>query len=119
MKKIILLLSTFLFIFCSLANSQTRIDRFCEVSLNFKNGLSRKMTATILLGELDSLFSFKDSSIIDNLKKVNTLTTAADVLNYMSNLGWTFITVIPISFGYSSGTERFYFRRSFNQQDMQ
>ncbi len=75
------------------------------------------MTATILLGELDSLFSFKDSSIIDNLKKVNTLTTAADILNYMSNLGLTFITVIP--FGYSTGTERFYFRRTFNQQDMQ
>ena len=113
MKKTILFTVISLLTFCSFTIAQTRIDRFCEVSVVTKSGLTTKTLSKISFGELDSLFFFKDKSIITNLEKVNSLKTSTDVLNYMSNLGWTLVNVIP--FGLS---ERLYFKKTFDLSDL-
>jgi hypothetical protein len=116
MKKTILFTVIFLLTFCSFTFAQTKIDRFCEVSIVPQNGFRGKTLSKISFGELDSLFFFKDNSIITNLEKVNSLKTSTDVLNYMSNLGWTLVNVIP--FGPYTSSERLYFKKTFDLSDL-
>ena len=91
-------------------SAQTRVDKYCEVMVVLKNRQKRK--AILDLGETDSLFAFRDSSVIIALQKVNTLKTSTDVSNYMSQLGWTLTTVIPFE-EFSVG-ERLYFKKTFD-----
>ena len=116
MKKTLLFIIIHVLFFASSSFAQTKIDRFCEVSLDQKNSHKSKLVATISFGQVDSLFFFKDNSVIEKLKRVNALTTSTDVLNYMSNLGWTLVSVIP--FGYATSHERFYFKKEFVRTDL-
>lgn len=111
MKKILLFIIIHVLFFASSSFAQTKIDRFCEVSLDQKNQYTSRLVAIISFGQVDSLFFFKDNSVIEKLKRVNSITTSTDVLNYMSNLGWTLVSVIP--FGYATFHERFYFKKEF------
>jgi hypothetical protein len=43
-----------------------------------------KVNPKIQFGQVDSLFSFKNPAVMENLKKVNSLKTRVDVLNYKS-----------------------------------
>ncbi|MDE3182016.1 MAG: hypothetical protein KGM16_01245 [Bacteroidota bacterium] len=110
MKKAILLILTATTIFVSQSFGQIKIDRFCQVELGLRKH------AIISVGLEDSLFLFKDSSIITRLKMVNKLTTSTDVLNYMSNLGWTIISIIP--FGLNTLQEKLYFKKSFDKTEL-
>lgn len=116
MKKIILFTLISILIFSTFSFAQIKIDRFCQVAIDPKNGMTTKTVATISFGLVDSLFFFKDSSIIINLRKVNELRSSTDVLNYMSNLGWTLVSVIP--FGGFTIHERFYFKKEFETTDL-
>ena len=116
MKKALFFTIFCIFTLSSFSFAQTRIDRYCQVSIDPKNGFTSKTVATISFGQVDSLFSFQDSSIIIKLKKVNELTTSTDVLNYMSNLGWTLVNVIP--FGLYTSREKLYFRKTFEAIDL-
>ena len=114
MKKNIILL---IFIsICNCAFSQTKIDKYCQVQIDPKNGFTTKEIASISFGKNDSLFSFKDSSVILNLQKVNSLTSSTDVLNYMSDLGWGLVNIIP--FGLYTSHERLYFKKEFNLSEL-
>ncbi|MBN9383245.1 MAG: hypothetical protein J0H74_20995 [Chitinophagaceae bacterium] len=62
---------------------------------------------------MDSLFSFKDTTIVSNLVKVKTLKTLPDVLNYMSSLGWAPVSGMP---PYLSAS--ICFRREFDSSEL-
>lgn len=109
MKKsiiLLILLTTYSFSF-----SQTKIDKYCEVLMKSKNNYTVKEIASISFGKNETLFAIKDSSIILNLLKVNSLTTSTDVLNYMSSLGWKLVSIN--AFG-PSIYERIYFKKEFD-----
>ncbi len=108
----------FLFIFSSFVFAQTKIDKYCDIIVGEKGALAKNKTTLIILsyGNNDSLFSLKDSSEISKLKAVNSLTSAADVLNYMSLLGWKIIAVIPYP-GLFNGA-RFYFKKEFDNSEL-
>lgn len=105
-----LLLLLFLFAFKLPTFAQQKVVKYCEV---FVGGSGIKITATIYMGKVDSLFSPKDPNIIVQLQKVNTLKTKADVLNYMSYLGWSLVTVTQHEFFYF-----FYFKREFDPSEL-
>ena len=116
MKKKLSFTVFFIFILISFSFAQTKVDRYCQVSIDPKNGFTSKTTASISFGQIDSLFFFRDSSIIEKLKKVNEMSTPTDVLNYMSNLGFTLVSVIP--FGQFTIHERLFFRKTFEVADL-
>ncbi len=112
MKKIIGCVLISVFSFNSFSLAQTKIEKFCQVIIEPRNGFTVKTKAVISFGESDSLFLFKDSLVLVQLRKVNELKTSTDVLNYMSSIGWTLVSVIP--FGTSTAMEHFYFKRAFD-----
>lgn len=88
MKRFILLIAAILFVAVEQTFAQNKIDKFCQVTVV-------KHIAKKSFGENKSLFSPKDSTILQKLNYVNSLTTETDVLNYMSILGWEFIGSHP------------------------
>ena len=112
-KNIILLLLVGTYSFCF---SQTKIDKYCQVLMRpINNRFSEKEIARITFGKNETFFAFKDSSIIFDLLKVNSLTTSTDVLNYMSNLGWKLVSIVP--FG-PALNERIYFKKEFDSSQL-
>lgn len=90
-----LLLSSLLFS----ANAQEKIKKYCEVSVGqfyfgkhfgWKDSTFLKYSTDIV-----EYTSNKDSDI-SLLKKVTAYKTLVDVLNYMSDIGWTPISGFPI-----------------------
>jgi len=81
-----------------------------------KNGWTTKRIATISFGEQFNLFSFKDSTVINQLQKVNDLKTETDVLNYMASIGWRLV-----NFNYTGmygAIEVMYFKREFDKSEL-
>ena len=97
--------------------SQTKVDKFCSVIISMKGGFSSKTIATIHFGENDSLFSFKDTSITEKLRRVNSFSNSVDVLNYMSKIGWEFVIIAPIKL-YGTDIEKIYFKKSFDSSEL-
>lgn len=71
--------------------SQEKIEKYCKVTITFKGFSDTKINVHYSIGSVDSLFSFKDATILSNLNKMKDLTTDVDVLNYMSSLKWSLI----------------------------
>ncbi len=113
MKNIVL---TLLALLCLITSSfaQNKINKYCEIK-TFQRGVGNKIGVMISIGEIDSLFSFKDSTVKTSLQKVETLKTVSDVLNYMASLGWTLISSTAI---HLSGTKNFYFKKEFDYSDL-
>jgi hypothetical protein len=61
---------------------------------------------------MDSLIAFKDAAIKPNLEKVTILKTEADILNYMSSLGWSLIQFTGLNNKY------FIFKREFEKSEL-
>lgn len=117
MKKAIVLIAIAVCIFNSSSFAQVKIEKFCEVSIKLRNGFSNKIRATISFGqEEDSLLMFKDSLILNKLKKVNEFKTTPDILNYMSTLGWKFVSVIHLQ--QYVADETFYFKKEFDLSEL-
>ncbi|HZY36366.1 MAG TPA: hypothetical protein VFE53_06935 [Mucilaginibacter sp.] len=99
--------------FLSFSFAQTKVEKYCQVVVG-PQGISRtKRIAKISYGENKWLFTPKDTSLFQQLNYVNSLTTEADVLNYMSHLGWTFVNVHSAG----GGQEWFYFKKEFDAAD--
>ncbi len=79
------------FIFCfasvSLATAQNKLEMYCKVNVAGKKNGTEKIV--IDYGK-DQIFS--DTSMATKLGKVNTFHNSIDALNYMSSLGWEYIT---------------------------
>ena len=108
MKRIIVLALAF-FGFFYRGGAQSKVERYCLVDLHNK-GLSNKMVAELRLGEHPEYFAFKDSTVLQNLYKVNSMATATDVLNYMASMGWKWV--------YTTGYTWFYFKREFDPSEL-
>ena len=80
----------------------------------FTSGFSQKIKLSFSGGSIDSLFSFKDSTIISNLAKVKEMATIPDVLNYMSSLGWTPVNMVSGGLGLYTVI----FRRTFDMSEL-
>jgi hypothetical protein len=113
MKSI--LFTVLVFFFCLSASfAQQKVDKYCKVSIGRSGWSSKITTIEFSGGNIDSLFSFKDSTVINNLLKVRTMRSDTDVLNYMSSLGWTPLNLNTIP----SGFVVIWFRRAFDISEL-
>ena len=111
MKKHILLLAATLFLSAAIAFGQIKIDKFCEVTVS-PNRFTR-----ISFGNNKWLFNPKDTSIFEKLRYVNSLTNATDVLNYMSKIGWSLVSIHFGPFARYIDDEKLYFSKAFDVSD--
>jgi len=117
MKKAIILFF-FFFAFVTSIHAQ-KIDKYCEVVCYLKALAVERCNPHIQLGEADSLFSFKDPSVVESLKKVNKFNTRTDVLNYMSRQGWTLVSTNTLgSNALGTNTHYFIFKKSFDPGEL-
>lgn len=77
--------------------------------------ISRK--TKISFGLKKELFAPKDTTILQKLNYVNQLTTEADVLNYMTGLGWKLVDIH--AGGLYTATEIIYFKKEFDSSELQ
>jgi hypothetical protein len=96
------------------AISQTMVDKYCEIEAKHKNGFTSDISIRVLTGEVDSLFSFKDPSVIRELNKLNEFKTVPDALNFIATQGWTFVAVTSVG----GGALEFFFRKSFDKSKL-
>ena len=117
MKKTIILLVILITLLVGLASAQTKIDKYCQVLVGNKNYVlyTKKSQVIISFGQKKELFSFKDTSVLQQLKLVNNLTTETDALNYMSKLGWTLVNIHAIT----NVWEVIYFKKQFDTAELQ
>jgi hypothetical protein len=106
--KIKLLIAAFIFL--SLNQSifgQNNIEKYCAVSFEAKG-------SSLNIGSSDSLFRFKDNSILDKLRKVERYSSALDVLNYMGQFGWTVITIQY----FANMPKIIFFKKTFDKSEL-
>ena len=89
-----------------------KIDKYCKVIFNYK-GFNNKPKISVDLGGTDSLFSFKDTSIIVALKRTEEFSSEVDALNYMALLGWEWVGKSMDGYYHP-----FIFRRSFDPSEL-
>ena len=111
MKKHIILFFAALFFFFSVSFAQAKIDKFCEVTV------SPNRFTKISFGNNKWLFNPKDTSIFEKLRYVNSLTNATDVLNYMSKIGWSLVSIHFGPFARYIDDEKLYFSKAFDVSD--
>ena len=109
MKKTILLLAILASLSLNFASAQNKIEKYCQVVVNRKVRIS--------IGDNKELFALKDTSEYEKLRFVSKLTSAADVLNYMSKLGWTVVNIH--AGGLYTATEVLYFKKEYNSAELQ
>ena len=86
------------------------VDKYCEIEAYHKNGFTSVFSIRLITGNVDSLFSFKDSAVVTELQKLNELKSIPDALNFIAGQGWTFVAVTTIG----GGQLEFFFRKSFD-----
>jgi hypothetical protein len=112
MKKLFITLA--IGVMCHSVVAQNKSVRYCEI-VSFESGFKGKIHISFSQGEVDSLFSFTDSTIKNSLIKVSRLKTISDLLNYMASLGWDLITVTAIG---TNNIKTFYFRKDFEPSEI-
>ena len=98
------------------SNAQQKVDKYVQVIVRNKNGLSDKRVAVLNLGDYKKLIALKDTSIFEKLRLVNNLTTETDVLNYMTILGWTLVDIHSGSL--YTANEIIYFKKQFDSSEL-
>lgn len=117
MNKHLLLLTVIFFASCCFALAQNKVDKYCQVIVGPKNGLTTKRIAKISFGENKDLFALKDTTVLQKLHyNVDHMITETDVLNYMSKSGWTLVN-IHSAFIYTN-CEVLYFKKAFDISEL-
>ncbi|MHA4807021.1 hypothetical protein ACX0G9_02895 [Flavitalea flava] len=93
------------------ANAQ-KIVRYCEIICVQKFTIY-KAKIQIDTGAPDPIYSFKDTSVLADLKKVNVFTTRIDAINYMTRLGWELVNT-----SVEGNVHFFLFKRSFDLEEL-
>ena len=109
------LCSICMFIFCYTASSQSTIDKYCQIEAYHKTGITSVFTVRFIPGNLDSLFSFKDSNVVAGLKKVNGFSSISDAFNLLAGQGWVLITSTTLANG---GSIEFIFRKDSDIKEL-
>ncbi|HEV3222740.1 MAG TPA: hypothetical protein VGZ90_07670 [Puia sp.] len=97
------------------ASSQSTVEKYCQIEAYHKNGFTSAYTIRLVPGNIDSLFSFKDSDVIDHLKKVNGLTSISDAFNLLADQGWKLIASSTLGNG---AIIEFFFKKDFDRRDI-
>jgi hypothetical protein len=117
MNKHLFLFTVIFFTSCCFAFAQNKVDKYCQVIVGPKNGLTAKRIAKISFGENKDLFALKDTTIFQKLHyNVDHLVTETDVLNYMSKSGWTLVNIHSV-FQYTN-YEVLYFKKAFDISEL-
>jgi hypothetical protein len=103
------------FFSCYTASSQSTIEKYCQIEAYHKNGFTSVYTIRLVPGNVDSLFSFKDSNVIDHLKSVNGLTSISDAFNLLAEQGWKLIASTTLGNG---AQIEFFFKKDFDRKDV-
>jgi hypothetical protein len=115
MKKHLFLFAVIFFTSYCFAFAQIKVDKYCQVIVSPKNGLTAKRIAKISFGENKDLFTLKDTTVLQKLHyNVGHLVTEADVLNYMSKSGWTLVNIHSIY----ANCEVLYFKKAFDISEL-
>jgi hypothetical protein len=115
MNKHLFLLTVIFFTSYCFAFAQNKVDKYCQVIVSPKTGLTAKRKAKISFGENRDLFALKDTTVLQKLHfDVDQLVTEADVLNYMSKSGWTLANIHSIY----SNCEVLYFKKAFDISEL-
>jgi len=117
MKFKIIFACLFMLIFCLKTSGQNKVDKYCSVQISNIKVMSVKTRATINFGDYESLFSFKDTTVIAKLQIVNSFTNSVDVLNYMSSIGWTVVPLTSVKY-FGGDIERLYFKKTFDSSEL-
>lgn len=91
-----------------------KVERYVVVILRPKGGFNAKIVAELKMWRHPEYFSFKDTSVVNQLYAVNGMEEPADVLNYMASLGWTMVTSTGLPYGWAY----FYFKREFDPSEL-
>ncbi|MCR8558278.1 hypothetical protein KXD93_11515 [Mucilaginibacter sp. BJC16-A38] len=117
MKKHLFFFAVIFFTSSCFAFAQNKIDKYCQVIIGPKNGLTTKRIAKISFGDNKDLFALKDTTVFQKLHfNVDHMVTETDVLNYMSKSGWTLVD-IHSAFQYNH-YEVIYFKKAFDISEL-
>ncbi len=118
MKKILIIYAFAGLLATDLCSAQQKIATYCSIiAVPLKVNLAKRN------GEFRVRFiienpqvQYRDTTIWHNLKKIKSYHIISGALNYMSSIGWTFVSAVPLA-DYSGGTAGFYFifKRSLNE----
>jgi hypothetical protein len=101
----------------STAFAQSKTERYCWLKVIGNMGKDN-VQLQISLGQNDSLFAFKDTTIITKLKKVEQITTFEDGFNYLASLGWS-VALPPTPFANAwRGAIVYCFKRTFDVSEL-
>jgi len=115
MNKHLFLFTIVFFTSCYFAFGQNKVDKYCQVIVGPKSGLTAKRIAKISFGENKDLFALKDTTLLQKLHyNVDHLVTETDVLNYMSKSGWTLVNIHSIY----ANCEVLYFKKAFDISEL-
>ena len=93
------------------AQSQTRIKKFCELSVTIER--SDKVGISIDYGQTEYHKLFRDSIYMRDLNKVAYFDTMVKALNYMTKMGWKYEWNVP---GGGLGQPWYYARIMFSRE---
>jgi hypothetical protein len=110
-----ILFAIFMLGICYSSFSQSTIVKYCEIEAYHKSGFTNAITIRFVPGTVDSLFSFKDSSVVYGLKKVNGLNSISDALNLLAEQGWNFMTFSSIGNGL---VIKFFLKKDFDRKEL-
>ena len=67
-------------------------------------------------GKKENFDMIKDASLLQQLEKVNELKDCVDAINYMGDLGWTLVSIIPQHTWYGNERDRkeLIFKKTFD-----
>ncbi len=89
---------------------QEKIAKYCEVRMISKWGGDNDQKISINLG--NPTMYFKDSTEKKRLVSVNNLKNAVDVLDYMSKLAWSLVSISAYGV-----VQVFYFKKEFDKSE--
>ena len=108
----------------SFSRAQIRIDKYCLlINQTPMKSIEAKTSFKLYVGTEDSLFSFKDVTILTQLRKVEERTTLVDAFNYLSRLGWQYVSLSSLLNGGSGGlktiiAQQYLFKRTFDSSEL-
>jgi len=106
MKIKSLLASILLFAVVHICFGQENFEKYCEVT-------TVRGRIEVNLG-YPNLY-FKDSTVKNRLLAVKNFDNDVDVLDYMSKIGWTLVSITPV--GQFNSFRVFYFKKTFNKSE--
>ena len=97
--------------------AQKKIEKYCVFATYPSNKERGKLEIIVVRGDVDYLFSFKDSSLQTNLINIaTTLKKESDLLNYMASQGWSLVAYTSLTSQYQQ--RHLIFKKEFDLSEL-